>query len=66
MEKSIFEYIKNRSVENESTASRHIHRRFGISMEDAEKLLVTFAEKNLIKQFYDDEYQENRYKISEN
>ena len=66
IEKSIFEFIKNRSLEKESTASRHIHRRFGISMDDAEKLLVTFAKKNLVKQFYDDEYQENRYTIVEN
>ena len=61
LEKTILEFIKNRTAQNESTASRHIHRRFDISMEQAEQILIILSEKNLIEEFYDKEYQENRY-----
>ncbi|MFQ5781540.1 MAG: hypothetical protein ACE5GR_00625 [Nitrosopumilus sp.] len=61
LEKTVFQFIKNRSIQNESTASRHIHRRFDISMEQAEQILINLLEKNLIVEFYDKEYQENRF-----
>ena len=63
LEKTIFEFIKNRDTQNESTASRHIHRRFDIPIEQAEQFLITLSEKNLVEEFYDNEYQENRYTI---
>ena len=44
-EKIIFEFIKNRTDQNESTASRHIHRRFDIDMEKAEQILTDLSEK---------------------
>ena len=62
-EKIIFEFIKNRTDQNESTASRHIHRRFDIDMEQAEQILTDLSEKKLIEEFYDKEYQENRYTL---
>ncbi len=65
LEKIIFEFVKNRSNQNESTTSRHVHRRFDISMEDAEQFLVKLLEKNLTQEFYDNEYQENRYTLKE-
>ena len=57
----IFEFIKNRTNQNETTASRHIHRRFDIPMEQADEILVNLEEKNRIKKFYDKEYEELRY-----
>ena len=63
IKKIIFEFIKNRAMQNESTASRHIHRRFDIPMEQAEETLMELSKKNIIEQFYDNEYQENRYVI---
>lgn len=63
LEKIIFEFIKNRDTQNESTTSRHIHRRFDIPIEQAEQLLVILSKKNCIEEFYDNEYQENRYTI---
>ena len=63
LEKIIFEFIKNRANQKESTASRHIHRRFDIPMEKAQLVLTSFLEKKLIKEFYDTEYQENRYTL---
>jgi len=45
LEKIIFEFIKNRTDQNESTASRHIHRRFDIDMEKAEQILTDLSEK---------------------
>ena len=36
LEKIIFEFIKNRTNQKESTASRHIHRRFDVDMEKTE------------------------------
>ena len=61
LEKIIFEFIKNKTDQNESTTSRHIHRRFDIDMEKSEQILVDLFEKKLIEEFYDTEYQENRY-----
>ncbi|AFS80902.1 hypothetical protein NKOR_05080 [Candidatus Nitrosopumilus koreensis AR1] len=57
----IIEFIKNRSEINETTATRHIHRRFDISEEEIEKILEEFVNKNKIKKTYDEEYQENRF-----
>jgi hypothetical protein len=61
LEKIIVEFIKNRTEQNESTASRHIHRRFDISMEESEQILIDLSKKERIEEFYDKEYQENRY-----
>ncbi len=36
LEALIFEFVKNRTMETESTTSRHIHRRFDIDMVQAE------------------------------
>jgi hypothetical protein len=63
LEKIIFEFIKNRTNQKESTASRHIHRRFDVDMEKAEQILTNLSEKKLIEEFYDKEYQENRYAL---
>ncbi len=65
LEKIILEFIKNRKNLNESTASRHVHRRFDISMDDSEQILQNLLEKNLLDEFYDDEYQENRYTLKQ-
>ncbi|KEQ57196.1 hypothetical protein AAA799B03_01448 [Marine Group I thaumarchaeote SCGC AAA799-B03] len=59
----IFEYIKNRSEIKETTAVRHIHRRFGIIEEEIEEILDKLFDENKIKKIYDEEYQENRFKI---
>ena len=61
IEKIILEFIKNRSQQNETTASRHIHRRFDISMENADEILTKLSTQNAIGEVYDEEYQENRY-----
>ena len=61
LEKTILEFIKNRAKQNESTTSRHIHRRFDMPVEVVEQILISLSEKNLIKGFYDEEYQEKRY-----
>jgi len=45
LEKIIFEFIKNRTDQNESTTSRHIHRRFDVDMEKAEQILTDLSEK---------------------
>jgi len=63
LEKTIFEFIKNRTNQKESTASRHIHRRFDITMEKAQLVLTSFLEKKVIEEFYDIEHQENRYTL---
>lgn len=63
LETLIFEFVKNRTMEIESTTPRHIHRRFDIDMVQAEQILINLSEKKLIEKFYDDEYQENRYKL---
>lgn len=59
--KMIFEFIKNRSEINETTATRHIHRRFDIAEDEIEKILDEFFNENKIKKIYDEEYQENRF-----
>ncbi|QDI88063.1 hypothetical protein Nisw_00215 [Candidatus Nitrosopumilus sp. SW] len=57
----IFEYIKNRSEISETTAIRHIHRRFGIVEEEIEEILDKLFDENKIRKIYDEEYQENRF-----
>ncbi len=57
----IFEYIKNRSEINETTAIRHIHRRFDMVEEEIEKILNELVDENKIRKIYDEEYQENRF-----
>lgn len=59
----IFEFIKNRSEINETTATRHIHRRFAIADDEIEKILEEFFDENKIKKIYDEEYQENRFTV---
>jgi len=61
LKKIIFEFVSNRSNQKESTTSRHVHRRFDISIDDAENILKEMLANNMIKEFYDEEYQENRY-----
>ncbi len=61
LEKTILEFIKNRAIQNESTTSRHIHRRFDVPVETIEQILISLSGKNLLKEFYDEEYQEKRY-----
>ena len=63
IENTIIQFIKNRAEQKESTTSRHIHRRFDITIEKAEKILSELAKKNIIEEFYDQEYQESRYTI---
>ena len=61
LEKTIMTFIRNRASQDESTASRHIHRRFDVSMDMADKILARLVEKKMILEFYDKEYQERRY-----
>ena len=63
VKEKILEFIKNRSEINETTATRHIHRRFSMVEEDIEKILEELFEENMIKKIYDEEYQENRFEI---
>ena len=63
LKEKILEFIKNRSEINETTATRHIHRRFGMVEEDIEKILEELFEENKIKKIYDEDYQENRFEI---
>lgn len=61
LKKIIFEFVSNRSIQNESTTSRHVHRRFDISIDEAENILKEMFTNNMVEEFYDEEYQENRY-----
>ena len=63
VKEKILEFIKNRSEINETTAVRHIHRRFGMVEEEIEDILDELFDQNKIKKIYDEEYQENRFKI---
>ncbi|MEK9682257.1 MAG: hypothetical protein VW081_05160 [Nitrosopumilus sp.] len=63
VKEKILEFIKNRSEINETTATRHIHRRFGIVEEEIEKILEELFDDNKLKKIYDEEYQENRFEI---
>ena len=46
LETLIFEFVKNGTMETESTTSRHIHRRFDIDMLYVEQILIHFSKKN--------------------
>lgn len=61
IKEKIFEYVKNRAEINETTAIRHIHRRFGMVVEEIEKILEELFDEKRIKKIYDEEYQENRF-----
>ena len=63
LKEKILEFIENRSEINETTATRHIHRRFGMVEEEIEKIMEELFEENKIKKIYDEEYQENRFEI---
>ena len=63
IKEKIFEYIKNRSDINETTAIRHIHRRFNIVEEEIEVIINRLHDENKIEKIYDEEYQESRFKI---
>jgi hypothetical protein len=65
LERIILVFIKNRKSQNESTAARHIHRRFDISMNDSENILEKLTEIKVIEKYYDNDYQENRYRVIE-
>ena len=64
VQEKILEFIKNRSGINETTATRHIHRRFGMPEEEVEKIVNELFDENKIKKIYDEEYQEKRFKIA--
>lgn len=61
IEDRILEFIQNRHKHEESTSSRNIHIRFGIEIEEIEKILESLLQGNRISKFYDNQYQENRY-----
>ena len=63
LERIIVEFLKNRAKQGESTAPRHIHRRFDIPIDKAEEIMASLSEKKLVEGFYDKEYQEKRYRI---
>ena len=63
VKEKILEFIKNRSEINETTATRHIHRRFDMVDEEIDKILNKLFEENMIKKIYDEEYHENRFKV---
>ena len=63
LENIIAEFLKNRAKQGESTATRHIHRRFDIPIDKAEEIMASLLEKKLVEKFYDKEYQESRYRI---
>ena len=63
LKEKILEFIKNRSEINETTATRHIHRRFGMAEDEIEKIVDELSEENKIKKIYDEDYQENRFEI---
>jgi alpha-D-ribose 1-methylphosphonate 5-triphosphate diphosphatase PhnM len=62
IENQILEFIQNRHRKDEATASRHIHIRFDIEIIEAEKILESLSQKNKISKYYDEDYQESRYK----
>jgi len=62
VENQILEFIQNRYKKEEATASRHIHIRFDIDILEAEKILDSLSQKNEITKYYDEDYQENRYR----
>ena len=61
LENQIAEFVQNRHKNGESTASRHIHIRFGIEIENAETILESLSGKHILSKNYDKEYQETRY-----
>jgi len=63
IKEKIFEFVKNRSEINETTAIRHIHRRFDMAEDEIEKILEELFGENKINKIYDDEFQENRFGI---
>jgi len=60
-ESKIVELIQNRHRNKESSATRHIHIRFGNDFEEIEKILEKLLEKKQISKYYDVQYQEYRY-----
>ena len=61
LEHQILEFIENRHKKGETTASRHIHIRFGLEIPEAEKILESLTEKTKISKYYDKDYQEDRF-----
>jgi len=57
----IFEFILNRQQNGESTALRHIHRRFDLDYSDVEIIISDLLKTSLIYKFYDDDYEEYRF-----
>ena len=57
----IFEFILNRQQNGESTALRHIHRRFDLDYPDVEIIISDLLKTSLIYKFYDDDYEEYRF-----
>ncbi len=46
LETLIFEFVKNGTMETESTISSHTHRRFDIDMVHVEQIMINLSEKN--------------------
>ncbi len=61
LEEQILEFIENRQKKEESTASRHIHIRFGLEIIEVEKILASLTKKTKISKYYDKDYQEDRF-----
>ena len=61
LENKIIEFIQNREKNNESTAPRHIHIRFGIEIKEIEEILKRLSTRDKISKSYDRQYQEDRY-----
>ncbi|MFQ5440542.1 MAG: hypothetical protein ACE5DL_03665 [Nitrosopumilaceae archaeon] len=62
LENKILEFVQNRHEKNESTGTRHIHIRFDIEMPLAEKILEILVQKEKISRYYDEDYEEDRYR----
>ena len=61
LENQILEFVQNRHEKSESTATRHVHIRFGIEIIQAEKIFQVLVQKNKILKYYDKDYDEDRY-----
>ena len=63
LEGQIFQFVKNRySQKDESSSVRFIHIRFEIEEDIIEEILERFVKAGTITKFYDDDYEEIRFK----
>ena len=61
IQEKILEFIRNRSEINETTAARHIHRRFDMPEEEIEAILDEMWQKKKLVKSYDEHYREIRF-----